>query len=90
MHVLIAVAVVVGGCALVVLVLDMTVFRWISDSHRRNVPQEAWGRARVNGLRWGLLGTNIYLPYSNIYYVLRVLPALDKAAADEDGHAPSS
>lgn len=66
-----------GIVAFVALFLDMSLLRLIADRHRRTVPQHAWTSAQVSRLRWGFLGANIYIPFSDAYYLLRVRPRLD-------------
>lgn len=79
----------IGVVIVVLYALDASVLGLMANQHRRRVSNETWARAQVSRLRWGFLGTNIYIPFSNIYYVLRVIPVLEKAAANGDGHAPS-
>lgn len=66
------------------LVLDLSVFRLIADSHRRKVPDQAWTLAEVSRLRWGFLGGNLYIPFADIYYLIRVRPQLDAVTDASD------
>lgn len=53
--------------------------RLMADHHRRRVPEWAWRVAGVDRLFWGFLGVNIYIPFSDLYYLAKVRGRLDRA-----------
>ena len=55
----------------------------LANLHRRRVPEWAWKAASVDQLFWGFLGTNIYVPFSDLYYLVNVRSRLDRAEQSE-------
>jgi hypothetical protein len=51
-----------------------------ANLHRRRVPEGAWRAAGVDRFFWGLLGVNVYVPFSDFYYLVRIRGRLDQAA----------
>ena len=76
------VARVAAWLAILALVLGLGLARLLADRHRRRVPDEAWDAAGVSRLFWGWLGVNIYVPLSDVYYLLRIRPRLNAAATE--------
>lgn len=54
-----------------------------ADLHRRRVPETAWEAAGVDRLFWGFLGINIYVPFSDLYYLVKVRDRLDRAGESQ-------
>jgi hypothetical protein len=50
-----------------------------ANLHRRRVPEGAWHAAGVDRFFWGFLGVNLYVPFSDLYYLLRIRGRLDQA-----------
>lgn len=55
----------------------------VANLHRRRVPEWAWKAASVDRLFWGFLGINIYVPFSDLYYLVKVRGRLDRAEQTE-------
>lgn len=60
-------------------VVEEVICRLVADHHRRCVPEWAWRAAGVDRLFWGFLGINIYVPLSDLYYLVKVRGRLDRA-----------
>ena len=69
--------------AFVPFVLGEGVCRLLADRHRRRMPPSAWTRAEVDKKFWGWLGTNVYVPGSQMYYMRRIRPRLDAEITDD-------